>query len=82
MNTIINNLPIVLAALIVCLVAFLLATRSKLKPLFVFIGGASSSFSLCFLMWKGASLKELSLSLLAFLLLGYIFHDKRRNEKK
>ena len=82
MDIIIDHFPIVIAALIICLVAFFLASLSKLKALFVAIGGASSIFTLCFLMWNGASLKELALSLLIFLMVGYIFHDKRRSEKK
>ena len=82
MDVIVDHLAIVLAAFIVALISFLLASRLRPKPLFVFIGGASALFTLCFLMWHGASLKELSLSLLVFLLIGYIFTAKRRNEKK
>ena len=82
MDVISKQFPVVIAALVITLVAFFFANRSKLKPLFVIIAGATSIFTLCFLMWNGASLSELAITLLAFFVLGYAFNGKRRNKTK
>ena len=75
MDTVIANLPILIPALIAVSVLAYLAHRTRRTGLFTVIEGAVTLAVFCFMIYSGASLEELLLTVLALLLPSLMLRD-------
>ena len=82
MEILTEHLPLLIAFVVAVTVLAFFAWRTRFTLLLTAVQGIGALFTLCFLMWSGASLEELLLTVFALLLPNMIFAGKKGGNKE